>query len=323
MTIAPETTFVGIDVASCELVAAGPGPIRRFANDASGIAACRRWLASLPAPLRVGFEATGGYEHELWAALDAAGIRAGQLNPGQVRAFARLQGRLAKTDPCDARLIAAYMAGTGDEGRRLPSEKVRRLRGLCTKRRQILAMRKTAAAQARHTADSRLRAIEAEQIALFDNQIDRLDRLIAETIAADPELARNASLLTSIPAIGPVNAATLMAEMPELGTLSESQLAALAGLAPIARDSGRHAGKRFIQGGRKPVRDALFCAARVAERWNPQLKAFADAKKASKMAPKQITCAVARKLLVIANAVLKRGTPWQHCPPRNTVATVA
>ena len=312
MTITPETTFVGIDVAGRELVAAaGPGPVRRFANDAGGIAACRRWLTSLGAPLRVGFEATGGHEYRLWAALDAAGIAAGQLNPARVRAFGRARGRLAKTDPCDARLIAGYMAGTGDPGRRLPPANLLRIKGLCTKRRQILALRKTVGAQARQTADPELAAIEAEQIALFDAQIARLDARIAEAIAADPDLARADRLLRSIPGIGPVTAATLIAEMPELGALAEPAAAALAGLAPIARDSGNHAGKRFIQGGRKTVRDALFCAARVAQRWNPALRAFSDRKKAEHKPPKQVTCAVARKLVVIANAVLKRQTPWR------------
>lgn len=315
MTIASSMTVVGIDVAGADFVASGlSGPAQHFTNDAAGIAVCLDWLADMTAPLLVGFEATGGHEYRLWQALAEAGIRARQLNPARIRAFGRGTGQLAKTDPIDARLIAAYLTVAGDAGRELPEKNLRRIRALCTKRRQIIALRKAVAAQARRTEADDLAAIEADQIALFDVQIARINRLLDEAVASDPDAARRQTLLTSIPAFGPVVSRTLICEMPELGTLSEAEAGALAGLAPMARDSGARSAKRFIQGGRKVVRDVLYQAAIVASRHNPDMKRFAERKRTEGKPHKQITCAIARKLIVVANAVLKRGTPWISNP---------
>ena len=315
MSIPTPLTVVGIDVAGADFVASAPsGPVQRFTNDAAGIAACLDWLAGMAAPLLVGFEATGGHEYRLWQALAEAGIRARQLNPARVRAFGRGTGQLAKTDPIDARLIAAYLTVAGDAGRELPEKNLRRIRALCTKRRQIIALRKAVAAQARRTEADDLAAIEADQIALFDTQIARINRLLDEAVAGDPEIARREALLTSIPAFGPVVSRTLICEMPELGTLSEAGAGALAGLAPMARDSGTQSAKRFIQGGRKTVRDVLYQAAIVASRHNPDMKRFAERKRAEGKPHKQIICAIARKLIVVANAILKRQKPWVSIP---------
>lgn len=315
MSIASSMTVVGIDVAGADFVASGlSGPAQHFTNDAAGIAVCLDWLADMTAPLLVGFEATGGHEYRLWQALAEAGIRARQLNPARIRAFGRGTGQLAKTDPIDARLIAAYLTVAGDAGRELPEKNLRRIRALCTKRRQIIALRKAVAAQARRTEADDLAAIEADQIALFDVQIARINRLLDEAVASDPDAARRQTLLTSIPAFGPVVSRTLICEMPELGTLSEAEAGALAGLAPMARDSGARSAKRFIQGGRKVVRDVLYQAAIVASRHNPDMKRFAERKRTEGKPHKQITCAIARKLIVVANAVLKRGTPWISNP---------
>ena len=315
MSLASECVFVGIDVGKAAFLAcAGDGPVRRFANDAGGIAACLDWLAELGGCPLVGFEATGGHEYRLWEALVAAGIAARQLNPARIRAFARAGGTLAKTDPVDARLIAGYLARFPAAGRALGPENQRLVRMLCVKRRQIVKLRKTVTCQSGQSRDPEIAGMEAAQIALFEAQIAALEARLAQVLAADAALAEKDRLLRSIPGIGPVLSRTLIGEMPELGRLSEEAVGALAGLAPVARDSGAKQGRRFIQGGRKPVRDTAYVAAIVAARYNPDMKRFADAKKREGKPPKQIICAIARKLLVTANAVLKRGTPWENRP---------
>ena len=260
------------------------------------------------------FEATGGHEWRLWASLEAAGIEARQLPPAQVKAFGRSRGTLAKTDRIDAELIARFMAFRPEAGRRLPSGKLRDLRALTTKRKQLVEMRKSARQQAK--ADLRngtaepVEDLSGELLELLERQTAEVEERIGSLLANEAVLAETAAILQSVPGIGPVACAMLIAEMPELGRISGEQAAALAGLAPVARDSGQMRGKRTISGGRRALRQVLYQAALVASIHNKDLKLFADRLRKEGKPHKVVVTAVARKLVVIANALCKSRQPW-------------
>lgn len=305
-------TFVGIDVGKYTCVAAcqGHAGVFSFVPDAAGIAGFLGHLRDLPGAVQVGLEASGGYEAALWEALAAAGFEVRQLSPARVHAYARSLGRMAKTDAGDAATIAAYMAANPAAGRRLPAANVLELSVLAAKRRQLIEMRKALSCQSKQARHATVIALNAQLMALIEGQIATLMTKIAALIAADPELAAKRDLLESIPGIGVASSLTLLAEMPELGTLPPGAAAALAGLAPFSRDSGTMSGKRFIRGGRTIVRNVLYMAAISASLHNASLKPFADRLKAARKPGKQVLIAVARKLVELANEVLRRKTEW-------------
>ena len=260
------------------------------------------------------FEATGGQEWRLWATLEAAGIVTRQLPPAQIKAFAASRGTRAKTDRIDAELIARFLAFRPEAGRALPLEKVRLLRALTSKRAQLVETRKRLLMQIR--AQDRLRVAEAfagmdaALTDLLDRQIATLEARIDHAIASDADLSRTACILRSVPGIGPVASAKLIAELPEIGRFSGEQAAALTGLAPIARDSGTRRGPRAIGGGRRALRHVMYQAALVASRHNPVLKPFAERLRKAGKPHKVIITAVARKLVIIANALCKKQQKW-------------
>lgn len=296
--------FVGIDVSKLYLDIFDGGRAERVANTAESLAELvGRWHGSF-----VLFEATGRYDTRLRKALEAEGIQFARVNPARARDFARATGRLAKTDAIDARMLAA-MAQSLFFARERESDPEREALARAHKRRdQLVHMRKQERTRLTECDDSELRAdIEAhtqwldEQIARWDAEIDRL-------VAQSAALAQSASRLRSIPGIGPVAAATLLALVPELGSLSPKKIAALVGLAPFNVDSGQFRGIRRIKAGRKRVRDALYMAAVAAARCNPRLKVlYARLRSAGKPA-KLALIAVARKLVIIANALLRDQT---------------
>lgn len=267
-----------------------------------------------PAEALVCFEATGGQEWRLWAALDAAGVATRQAPPAQIKAFAASRGTRAKTDRIDAELIARFMAFRPGAGRSLPHEKLRLLRALTSKPGQLVETRKRLLAQIK--AHEKLgsagafASMDDDLKALLDLQIAELEARIEQSIISDNELADTAEILRSVPGIGPVASTMLIAEMPELGYLSGEQAAALTGLAPIAHDSGALRGKRAIGGGRRLLRHVLFQAALVASHHNPVLKPFADRLRAVAKPHKVVITAVARKLVTIANALCKSRQKW-------------
>ena len=260
------------------------------------------------------FEAAGGHEWRLWASLAAAGVEARQLPPAQAEAFGRSRGISAKTDRIDAELIARFMAFRPEAGRRLPSGRRRDPGTLTTKRRQLVEMRKSARRQAkadlRNGAADPVEDLTGELLELLERQISEVEERIGSLLANDAVLAETAALLQSVPGIGPVVCAMLIAEMPELGRISGEQAAALAGLAPIARDSGQMRGKRMIGGGRRALRQVLHQAALAASIHNADLKLFADRLRKEGKPHKVVVTAVARKLVVIANALCKSRQPW-------------
>jgi transposase len=303
-------TFVGIDVAKDKLdVAVDDAPVFTLANTPEGHAELAARLAPLR-PRRVVLEATGGLEVAAVAALCRAGLPVLVVNPRQARDFARAMGHLAKTDAIDARALAHLAAVTRAEPRPLPDEAARELDALLDRRRQLIGMRTMERNRLATAVAGRVRRDVESHLRWLERHIEAVDRELDERIRSSPAWREKDDLLRGIPGVGPVLSRTLLAGVPELGTLSNRQAAALVGVAPMAADSGRWRGPRRIAGGRKMVRCALYMAALTASRFNPALKRFADRLKAAGKRPKVVLTAVARKLVVLANAILRSGKPW-------------
>jgi transposase len=302
-------TFVGIDVSKAGLdVAVEGGPSFAVDNTPEGHAELAARLVPLR-PRRVLLEATGGLEAAAVAALCGAGLPVIVANPRQARDFAKAMGYLAKTDAIDARALARFAAATRAEPRPLPDGAARELDALLDRRRQLVGMR-TMEQNRRAMATGRvLKDLEAH-LRWLGGHIERIDRELEGRIRSSPAWRERDDLLRGIPGVGPVLSRTLLAGLPELGRTAPRRLAALVGLAPMADDSGKHRGARHVVGGRRQVRAVLYMAALSARRYNPVLKAFADRLEAAGKRPKVVLVAVARKLLVIANAILRSGKPW-------------
>jgi transposase len=304
-------TPVGIDVSKAHLdVAARPGGAAfRVTNDPAGLAALVEWLRPLaPAPVVV--EATGGYELPAVAALRAAGIPVAAVNPRQARDFARGAGRLAGAAAIDAAAPAHFAEAVRPEPR--PAEPAERLAldALLSRRRQLIEMRVMGSNRLETCADPAVRAAIARHIAWPEAEETEADRLLEEAVRSGPARRERDELLRSIPGVGPVVSRTPLAALPELGSADGGRPAALAGLAPFARDSGPRRGPRSVRGGRPEVRRVLYPAALSAARRGGPLTEFAERLRARGKRAKVILVAVARGLLVIANAVLRTGVPW-------------
>jgi transposase len=306
-----DTTIVGIDVSKDRLdVALRPsGEAFVVARNAAGLEALVEHLKPLQ-PVLVVLEATGGFETIATAALAAAGLPVVVVNPAQVRAFAKALGQRAKTDPIDAAVIAHFAEATKPEPRPLPDEATLLLADLIARRRQIIEMI-GAERQREKRAPARLRKSIARLVKALEKELASVDTEIDDEVRASPVWRDKEDLLSSVPGIGPIIARTLIAEMPELGTLDRKKIASLAGLAPFTRQSGQWRGKSFIGGGRTTVRAAMFMGAMSARRHNPTLKAFFDRLVAAGKPKMVALIAVARKLLTILNAVIRDKKPWQ------------
>ena len=303
--------FVGIDVSRDHLdVALRPGPAFRLPNGPAGHADLVARLLPL-APALVVLEATGGLELPALAALAAAGIPAAAVNPRQARDFARSMNRLAKTDRIDAETLAHFAGAARFEPRPLPGPEQRALDALVTRRRQLVEMRMMESNRLGACADGAVRSAIGRHLAWLDAEPAEADRLLGEAIRSSPAWREKDDLLRSVPGIGPQVSRTLLAAVPELGTLSGAKASALAGLAPYADDSGPRKGVRRVRGGRADVRRALYLAALSARRHCAPLRDFADRLTRAGKKAKVVLVAVARKLLVIANAILRTGKPWR------------
>ncbi len=320
----PDTpaVFIGIDVAQQHLDwAQDGGRPRRERNTPAGIAALVAALAPL-APRKIVVEATGGYEQALVLALAAAELPVLLINPRQVRRYAQSEGILAKTDQLDARVLAAFAATTRLEPRPLPAPERRTLAALVTRRQQIQAQL-VAERNRLPLADPAVAAGLTAAVAFYTGQLRALEAQIRAFIRDCPSLQAQAALLQSVPGVGPVVAATLLGALPELGTLSGKQLAALVGVAPFNRDSGQQRGRRTIWGGRAPVRQTLYMAALVASRHNPVIRTFYQRLLAAGKPKKLALVACMRKLLVILTALLRTTTPWRPNENKTSQATPA
>jgi len=304
--------IVGIDVSKdrLDVVVRPSGETFAVERNAVGLEKLVARLLRL-SPHIVALEATGGFESVVSAALGAAGLPVAVVNPAQVRAFAKAIGQRAKTDPIDAGVVAHFAEATNLEPRPLPDEQTRLLADLVARRRQIVAMLGAERQREQRVTASRPRKSIARLIKALEKELASLDADMDDAIKGSPAWRAKEELLTSAPGVGPVISRTLVAELPELGQLSHKQIAALVGLAPFTRQSGKWRGKSFIGGGRTAVRAALFMGAMVAKKHNPVLKAFFDRLVAAGKPKIVALIAVARKLLTILNAIVRDNQPWQ------------
>lgn len=302
---------VGIDVSKDRLdVYVRPAAtVLSFSRDAAGIEALIGELVPL-APQVIAVEATGGFEMVVVASLAAATLPVVVVNPAQVRAFATALGRRAKTDPIDAQVIAHFAAATRPQVRPLPDAATQALADLVARRRQIIQMI-VAERQREKRATPRMKKSIARLLKALQVELSDIDGDIDEAVRGSPAWREKEDLLASVPGVGPIIARTMLAELPELGTLDRRQIAALAGLAPFTRQSGQWRGKSFIGGGRASVRTVLFLGAMNAMRWNPVLRAFYQRLRSAGKPKMVALIALARKLLTILNAILRDGQKWQ------------
>lgn len=303
--------FVGIDVSKAQLdVGFAPkSEVLSVGNADEGISTIVEHLAKLDVALVV-LEATGGLETRITAALSAAGIPVVVVNPRQVRDFARATGRLAKTDAIDARILAEFAMAVRPKIRALPDEATSELKALSARRRQLTEMIVAEKNRLGSASKSVRPNIEAH-IRWLKDELDRIDDDILQLIKNNSSFKGKDTLLRSAPGIGPVISATLLCQLPELGSLNRKQIAALVGVAPFNRDSGKFKGKRVVWGGRTHVRRALYMGTLVATRFNPVIKAFYNRLLEAGKSPKVALVACMRKLLTILNAMIKHQQAWQ------------
>jgi transposase len=296
--------YVGIDVSKhhLDIFDEAVGASERIANAPQAITELvARWRCDA----LVAFEATGVYDLELREALRRAGIRFARINPARARDFARASGQLAKTDPIDARMLAAFARAMQPATEQVSTAARNALARLAKRRDQLVLMRAQEKNRRSEAEDRTMAERIARLIEVLDHEIAEIEAEISALIKAEPELSDDAQLIRSLPGVGPVACMQLIAQMPELGHVGPKQVAALAGLAPFNVDSGTYRGKRKIGGGRKRVRDALYMAALNAARRADHFKAFyARLRNAGKPA-KLALIAVARKLLTILNAMMR------------------
>jgi transposase len=312
MSLGEFKTFVGVDVSEGRLdVHLLPdGACAGFAHDGRGIARLVAWIGSHARSLVV-LEATGGLERGLARALDRAGIAVAVANPRQARDFAKACGLLAKTDRIDARVLALFAERVQPPPRAPRTAVDEALAALVLRRRQLVTIRDGERSRERRAQEPELTRSLDGHLAWLAAEIARLDDVIAARLAACAPQRQRADLLASAPGIGQLTAVSLLALLPELGRIDGKAVASLAGVAPFARDSGLMRGRRTIWGGRAAVRSALYMATLVATRHNPVIRTFYQRLLAAGKAKKLAITACMRKLLVILNAMLRDGTPWQ------------
>ena len=302
--------YVGIDVSKVQLDVA-----ERPSGEQAVIPHTEEGIATLVAQLRtrrpacVVLEATGGLQVPLASALAMGGIPVAVVNPRQVRDFAKATGQLAKTDAIDAQVLARFAEAVRPTPRPLPDEATQELGALLTRRRQLMEMLVAEKQRMQRAPHPIQRQIQAH-LTWLQRQLADLDEDLTHRIQATPLWCEHEDRLRSVPGIGPVVSRTLLAELPELGTLTHKQIAALVGVAPLNRDSGTLRGRRMIWGGRAVVRSVLYMSAVVAARHNPVIKAFYQRLRTAGKAPKVALVACMHKLLTILNAMVKHRTLW-------------
>ncbi|MBM3137436.1 MAG: IS110 family transposase [Chloroflexi bacterium] len=297
--------YVGIDVSKAMLDVAcfHNQAFQQFKNTAKGINKLVIWLKEIQ-PKLVVLEATGGLELACVAELMQAGLPVAVVNPGRIRGFARSIGQLAKTDKLDAMVIAHFAQATHPKPRKAPTPQEEQLSALLTRRRQLIEML-TAEKNRRHSARFGMQDHIQEHIDWLEQKLDELDQKIDVHIDQYPGWKEKAELLSSVPGVGWVTTVTVLALLPELGTINRQQIAALVGVAPVNKDSGKRQRKRRVFGGRANVRCVLFMAALSASKHNPQIRDFYDRLLKNGKEKKVALTACMRKLLVILNAIAR------------------
>lgn len=308
-----EQVFVGIDVAKDRLdIHVRPaGESFNVTRDGEGLTALVDRLRQIT-PMLIVLEATGGFEIAVAAALGSAGLPLAVVNPRQIRDFARATGKLAKTDMLDAAAIAHFAEAIRPEARPLPEPKAQELGELVARRRQVIEMIVAERNRTRLLQSARLRQRIDRHIAALQKELTEIETDLDKGIRSTPVWRENEDLLKSMPGVGNATARTLLADLPELGTLRRREIAALVGVAPFNRDSGTMRGRRTTWGGRANVRAALYMAALVASRHNPVIAAFYRRLIKVGKPPKVALTACMRKLLVMLNAILRDRMPWRQ-----------
>jgi transposase len=303
--------FVGIDVSKSTLdVCIEPDEkTLHVAYDEAGIKQIVDRLKEV-SPTLIVIEATGGLEIRIATELASKGLQVAVINPRQARDFAKATGRLAKTDQVDAAMLAVFAKAIRPQARPLRDEDTCALNDMVSRRRQLIDMRVQETLRLGTAASKPLQKNLSKHIAWLDKRIAEIDTDLTKRLRNSDVWRIKDDLLRGIPGVGAVTTLTVLAKCPELGTLNRREIAALTGVAPLANDSGKHRGKRFIWGGRADVRAVLYMAAVSAIRCNEPIKAFAERLKKAGKPPKVVIVACMRKLLTIMNSMLKNNEPW-------------
>jgi transposase len=304
--------IIGIDISkpTFDAFRLSTGEPRQFPNDKSGCAALIRWVGK--PPVRIVFEPTGPYHRLLEQTLTKAGLAVVKVNPRYARRFAEATGELAKTDRIDAALLARMGAVLDLQARPARSENHHDLRELSVARQALIKDRIAAMNREQVAQNAIIRRQLKARLCQIEKQILEIEKAMAAIVADDEILARRREILASIPGIGPITAMAILVDMPELGEMDGKQAASLAGLAPITRESGGWKGRSRIQGGRASLRCGLYMPALVALRINPDLRRKYQALKATGKPPKVAITAIMRKLIVLANALLRDNRTWSE-----------
>ena len=310
----PSEIVVGIDVGKRGLDANlyAQRAVLHFSNDGEGRGKLVKWLQGNGSP-KVVLEATGGYERPVTQALWAVGIAVAIVNPMRVRQFAKSQGILAKTDKIDAGVIAHFGSVT-QPGANLPQTEAEAYLSACVERRRQLVVIATTEKNRLSTCPDSMRVDLEEHITFLEERIHKLEVEIHTTIHQDAEKRDRAEKIDSVPGVGPVTASTMVADLPELGKLNRKQIAALVGVAPFNKDSGRKRGKRRTTGGRASLRRVLYLATLSASRFNPVIRPFYQNLLKRGKEKKVALVACMHKLLTIINAMIRKGEAWRSTP---------
>jgi len=302
---------IGIDVAKqyFDLHCLKTGQDQRMENSTDGIRQCVA-LCSKIHPELIVMEATGGYELTLAGTLQSEGFAVAVVNPRRIRDFARAAGQIAKTDTLDARIIARFAATLQPMPTEQINENTQKLKAMVARRNQLVGLHTAESNRLEHANTRDIQRSIAAVIKVIQTQLKNIDRQIEEHIRNTPQLQQRAENIDSVPGIGPTTAHLLVTELPELGRLNRRQIAALVGIAPIARDSGTFRGKRMTGGGRKNIRSRLFMPTLVAVRHNPVLKAYYTRLLSQGKCKMVALIAAMRKLICILNAMLKNNQKW-------------
>ena len=303
--------FVGIDVSKSTLDVSIEPAIQTLhvAYDDAGVKQISVRLKEIN-PTLIVMEATGGLEIRIATELASKGLPVAVINPRQARDFAKATGQLAKTDLVDAAVLAAFAQAIRPQARPLKDADTRALDDMVGRRRQLIDMRVQETLRLGTAASKPLEKSLKKHIAWLDKQITVIDTDLTNRLRKSDVWRTKDDLLRGIPGVGPVTTLTMLAKCPELGMLNRREIAALTGVAPLANDSGKHRGKRFIWGGRADVRAVLYMAAVSAIRYNDTIKVFAERLKQAGKPPKVVIVACMRKLLIIMNSMLKNNTQW-------------
>ena len=305
--------FVGVDVSkdSLDMTANSTEQVLRFTNDETGISKAVTWLKKVKPAITV-MEATGGLEVSIYVALQEAELPVAVMNPRQIRDFAKSLGILAKTDRIDAKVLARYAATVQPEARPLPDEEARQLNIQVTRRRQLVEMIIMESNRLKSTPDKVMKKRIQTHVDWLKMELDDLDKSISQRVRDNPIWQEKDRLLQSVPGVGPVLSSTLIAELPELGSLNRKKIATLVGVSPLTRDSGKHRGERSIWGGRCRVRRPLYMATLTAVRHNPAIGSFYNRLLEQGKTKKVALIACMHKLLIILNAMLKHNSTWSN-----------